>query len=120
MTPVFTISRCASSSSTRSMCPSGSRSWRRIRKSSLSSATRRDDEPRRDLDAAADLDGAPRMLPLAAYENVRQHVVAGDDARHRLSDHPCLLEDVAQQLFVLPAFVHRIQCSRSDACFVDA
>ena len=71
-------------------------------------APRRDDEPRRDLDPPADLDGAARLVALGADQDVRQHVVAGDDPRERLADDARLLEDVPQQLFVLPAAVHTV------------
>src|SRR6266850_229805 len=57
-----------------------------------------DDEPRRDLDASADLDRAAGLVVLGPDEDVRQHVVAGDDTRQRLSHHPRLVEHVAEKL----------------------
>src|SRR5205809_4344825 len=65
-----------------------------------------DHEARRDLDAPADFDRAARLLVLGPDQDVREHVVAGNDPRQRLPHHPGLVEDVAEELEILPLLAH--------------
>src|SRR5262247_2079459 len=55
-----------------------------------------DDEPGRDLDAAAHLHRPARLVVLRSHQDVGQHVIARDDSGERLAHHLCLVEDVAQ------------------------
>src|SRR5580765_7089107 len=57
-----------------------------------------DDEPRRHLDAAANLHRAAGLVVLGPDQNVGQHVVAGDDPGEGLAHHLRLVEHVAQEL----------------------
>src|SRR5262245_21430297 len=57
-----------------------------------------DDEPGRDLDAAAHLHRPAGLVVLRSHQDVGQHVVARDDPGERLAHHLRLVEDVAQEL----------------------
>src|SRR5262245_15965061 len=57
-----------------------------------------DDEPGRDLDAAAHLHRPARLVVLRSHQDVGQHVVARDDPGERLAHDLRLVEDVAQEL----------------------
>src|SRR5215467_1322288 len=57
-----------------------------------------DDEPGRDLDAAAHLHRSARLVVLRPHQDVRQHVIARDDPGERLAHDLRLVEDVAQEL----------------------
>ena len=70
-------------------------------------ASRRDHEPRRHLDPPAHFDGARRRLVVRADEDVREHVVAADDPAQRLAQHGRLVEDVLEELGVVPLRVHQ-------------
>src|SRR2546427_1199787 len=70
-----------------------------------------DHEPRRHLDAPADLHRMTGLIVLGADEDIGQHVVAGDDARYRLAHHPRLVEDVAEKIEILPVVGHAGECT---------
>src|SRR6267143_204306 len=57
-----------------------------------------DHEPRRNLDAAANLHRASGLIVLGPDEDVRQHVIARDDPGHRLAHYLRLVEDVPEEL----------------------
>src|SRR5205823_7560251 len=65
-----------------------------------------DDEPRRDLDAPPHLHRPARPLRLGADDDVGQDVIPRDDPAQRPPDDACLVEDVAQQLGVVPGLAH--------------
>ena len=53
------------------------------------------------------------VIVLGGDQDVRQHVVAGDDAGQRLAHDARLVEDRAQLLRIRPLGVHAPQCTRS-------
>src|SRR5437764_7027847 len=71
-------------------------------------AAGRDHEPRRDLDAPPHLHRPARPLTLLADEDVGQHVVASDDPGQRLAHHARRLEDVPEELQILPLLAHGV------------
>src|SRR6266545_593945 len=65
-----------------------------------------EDEARRDLDLAADLHGAMRLLFLRPHEDVGEHVIARDDAGDGLAQDLRLLEEVLEELGVVTLSEH--------------
>src|SRR5262245_19195841 len=65
-----------------------------------------DDKAGRDLDATAHLHRSAGLVVLRSHQDVGQHVVARDDPGKRLAHHLRLLEDVAQELEILPVVGH--------------
>src|SRR5439155_12665646 len=68
-----------------------------------------DHETRRHLDAPADLHRPARLLVLGPDQDVREDVVTGNDPGQRLPDHPRLVEDVAEELQILPLPAHAME-----------
>src|SRR3989449_8718584 len=67
---------------------------------------RPDHEARRDLDTPADLHRPARLLVLGPHPDVGEHGVAGDDPGQRLPHDPRLVEDVTEELQILPLVAH--------------
>ena len=55
----------------------------------------------RDLDLAANLHGAGRLIFLRSHQDVREDVIAGDDAGHGLAQDLGLVEEMLEELGVV-------------------
>src|SRR5437773_6793907 len=65
-----------------------------------------EDEARGDLDLAADLHGAMRLLFLGPHEDVGEHVIAGDDAGNGLAQDLRLLKEMLEELGIVAFSEH--------------